>query len=296
MFDVSASLADTPLVALDTETTGASAAMGHRVIELGLLRFERGQITGRLSQLLDPGRPLSPTITWITGITGEMLVGQPSFRDCAKDVAAMLEGAVLLGHNISFDLSFLSREFRRVELDPAAILGGRPILDTLRWARRRFGHGGNSLPLLAQRLGVDVTTSHRAFADAQTTLQVFEQLIAVVGGWSLTLQQACDAQGGSVALPSRSGESPLPLQLQEALDLGAAVVMEYVDAAGCLSHRTVEPRYIRRRGGELCLVAFCRLRRAERHFRVDRIVRFSRELTAAADVVLPSPAAAHTAL
>ena len=276
LLNLSRSLADIPLVCFDTETTGASAAMGDRVIELGMVRLEAGQVVAEMSQLINPCRPLPTHITYITGITADMLVGQPRFSHILPDVLHMLDGAVLLGHNIPFDLSFLAREFQAAGLAIEQILPDAIVADTLRLARRRFGRGGNSLPVLAQRLGVLVDTSHRALADARTTLGVLAQLLEPLGGWQIPLASLLEAQGGSCSIKPAK-QSPLPLELQEALDQAAPVIMEYMDADANLSQRTILPRHVRQNNGQLLLVAWCELRQAERTFRLDRIVRLRRQ-------------------
>lgn len=85
-------------------------------------------------------------------------------------------------------------------------------------------------------------------------------------------------------LPVNPRESLLPLELEEALELRRPVMMEYLDGNEARTHRMVEPRTIRRRKGELMLIAHCHLRQAQRTFKVERIVGFTRlEETVAAE-------------
>ena len=127
--------------------------------------------------------------------------GQPSFAEQLPRILELLRGAVLIGHNVRFDLSFIAKEFRSARRDLATELGRDvPVLDTVRIARRRFGRGGNGLQNLARRLGVPSVTAHRALADAQTTHLVFEKLIEPVGGWGMMLCDAMREQGGPMGL------------------------------------------------------------------------------------------------
>jgi predicted DNA-binding transcriptional regulator YafY len=73
-----------------------------------------------------------------------------------------------------------------------------------------------------------------------------------------------------------NGESLLPLELEEALEGGRPVQMDYLDARGAQTCRVIEPLHIRRSNGELLLVAFCRLRNERRTFKLERIVRLTR--------------------
>ena len=276
-FSLLESLSQIPIAVVDTETTGASAAFGHKVIEVGIVRIENGREVARYEQLIDPIRPITAGVTALTGISNDMVAGQPHFADQLPAMLRILEGAAILGHNIRFDLSFLTAEFRRGKSDIRQALGAVPVLDTVRIARRRFGRGGNSLPVLSRRLGVDPVISHRALADAVTTGAVFGKLMEPVGGYGLSLCDALLQQGGPMELtrPSRS-ENLFPLELEEALESSKPVVMEYVDAQSMRTERIIKPLHVRRFKGELLLVAHCNLRDDRRTFKLDRVVRLTR--------------------
>src|SRR4051812_20719913 len=103
-FSLLQSLASIPIAVIDTETTGASAAFGHKVIEVGIVRLENGREVARYEQLIDPGRRISAGVTALTGISQEMVVGRPRFAEQLPAMMSILEGAAILGHNIRFDL------------------------------------------------------------------------------------------------------------------------------------------------------------------------------------------------
>ena len=276
-FSLIQSLYDTPLAFLDVETTGASAQFGHRVIELGIVRIERGQKIAEYTQLINPQRRVSPGVTALTGISQEMVDGQPTFSDQLSAALQLLQGAIVLGHNVRFDLSFLRKEFRRCGQEITQVLGEVPVLDTVRIARRRFGRGGNGLQTLAPRLGIQPVVAHRALADAQTTALVFEKLIDPIGGWAVCLCDAIREQGGFMGLlPVTPRESLLPFELEEALEQRKPVMMEYLDGNQNRTHRVIEPLHVRRAGGELLLVAHCQLRGEQRTFKLERIVQLTR--------------------
>ena len=276
-FSLLQTLRQIPLAVLDTETTGASADFGHRVIELGIVRIEAGKTVAEYQQLIDAQRSISAGITALTGISQAMVQGQPTFAAQLPAAMKLLEGAMIVGHNVRFDLSFLMREFRRAGSDIVTALANAPVMDTVRIARRRFGRGGNGLQSLAPRLGVLPSIAHRALADAQTTAAVFERLMEPVGGWDLCLCDAWQQQGGPMGLlPVNPSQSLLPLELEEALEQKCAVMMEYLDARAMRTHRLINPLHIRRAGGELILIAHCHLRNDQRTFKVERIVRLSR--------------------
>ena len=290
-FSLLQALSGIPIAVIDVETTGASAAWGDRVIELGIVRIEQGRRVAEYQQLIDPGRRVSAGITALTGISQQMVDGQPRFIEQIDRVTELLSGAAILGHNVRFDLSFILSEFRKCGKDLCAVLGPKvPVLDTVRIARRRFGRGGNGLGRLARRMGIEPVAAHRALADAQTTHLVFEQLMHPVGGWSTCLCDVMREQGGPMGLlPASAQESVLPLELEEALEQRRPVLMDYLDARQMRTQRIIEPLKIRRSGGEMILIAHCQLRAGQRIFKLDRIVELKR-IEDESPVIAPAPA------
>lgn len=270
-------LRDIPLAVVDVETTGASAQWGDRVIEIGVVRIEGGQTVAEYQQLIDPQRPISRGITALTGISPDMCAGQPLFEHILPNVIELMQDAVVIGHNVRFDLSFLRKEFRGCGRELHDVLGRAQVMDTVRIARRRFGRGGNGLQTLAPRLGIQPSAAHRALADAQTTAAVFDRLIAPVGGWDLCLCDAIVQQGGPMSLtPLSARESLLPLELEEALDARKPVLMDYLDGRDARTQRVINPIQVKRFKGELILVAHCHLRNDRRTFKLERIVQLTR--------------------
>jgi DNA polymerase III epsilon subunit family exonuclease len=269
-------ICDIPIACIDVETSGASAELGERVIEVGIVRYENGRQVAQYEQLIDPQRRISAGVTPLTGISQAMCAGRPTFAQQFHAMMQFLGGAAILGHNIPFDLGFLAREFRRAGHDLAQMLADAPILDTVRIARRRFGRGGNGLSSLARRLGCEPEVAHRALADARTTGIIFDRLLGT-SGWLMCLCDVYLQQGGPMRLPSSSSRiSVLPWELEEALEMGHPIEMEYLDARQMRTRRVINPIEIRRASGELVLIAHCHLRNDRRHFKVQRIVALSR--------------------
>src|ERR1044071_261133 len=95
-------LADAPFVVIDLETTGGSAVYD-RVMEIAAIRVEHGQIVDRLERLVEPGVPIPPFITRMTGINAALLRGKPTFDALLPDLASLIQGATVVAHNASFD-------------------------------------------------------------------------------------------------------------------------------------------------------------------------------------------------
>lgn len=265
-----------PLVFLDVETTGASAVYGDRVTEIAALRIENGQVTDAYSQLINPCRAIWPGVIALTGITNEMVADQPRFAEVAETIAAKLSNAIVIGHNVSFDLGFMATEFRRAKIEIEQLFEVSKVLDTVRLARRIFGRGGNGLQKLAVRLNIAVETAHRALADCHTTAGVFREMLEPLGEGRMTLAEAILLQGGPCRFCASPPEIDLPLDLQDALATQSQVRMIYLDARNARTERIVIPLKLGKPGPERCLTAFCTMRRDQRLFKLSRIVEVTR--------------------
>src|SRR5437879_218274 len=166
------SLASTPFVVVDLETTGGSA-LYDRVMEVAAIRIENGVVQERLDRLVEPGVPIPPFVTRITGINAALVRGRPSFDSLLPDLRRLFEGAVVVAHNASFDCNFLSNSFRR-----AGLPWESERLCTLRLARRLIpGLHSYRLDSLCAVLGFAFVQRHRAGPDAEATVQVLQHLL-----------------------------------------------------------------------------------------------------------------------
>src|SRR5262245_15823850 len=100
------------LAFLDVETTGADPRED-RITELGMVLVDDGVVIEEWSALLDPGREIPHGIQTLTGITNEMVASAAAFAEISFDLAARLDGRVVVAHNARFDYAFLRHEFRR---------------------------------------------------------------------------------------------------------------------------------------------------------------------------------------
>lgn len=158
---------------LDLETTGLNPRTD-KIIEIGALLVEDGEILDTFSTFVNPGRKLLPQTTEITGITDEMLEHAPVFADIAEKLLAFLGEYVLLGHSIISDYAFLKKAL--VNEQPKGFAFERNGLDTLKIARR-FLPAEQKKALSALTAYFQIPHEpHRAFADAQATFLLYEKL------------------------------------------------------------------------------------------------------------------------
>jgi DNA polymerase-3 subunit epsilon len=164
------------VVVVDVETTGLAPDQA-TIIEIGAVRLSGAQVTGEFFSLVNPGTPIPPDITDLTGITDSMVACAPSAAVGLSAFLAFSRGAVLAAHNAPFDLAFLTSGCRASGLawPPVA------VLDTAVLARLLLGQDQVAdcrLSTLAGYFAVAATPCHRALADAQATAEVLLGLLA----------------------------------------------------------------------------------------------------------------------
>jgi DNA polymerase-3 subunit epsilon len=172
--DLGTPLSEVTFVVVDLETTGASPRT-EAITEIGALRLRGGELLGTFETLVNPGVPIPPMITVLTGITDAMVIPAPKIEEVLPAFLEFAHGAVIVGHNIRFDISFL---------DAALTNHGYPKLthrrvDTVAIARRLVRDEVPNLRLatLARHFRTAADPVHRAYADAAATGEVLHALL-----------------------------------------------------------------------------------------------------------------------
>jgi DNA polymerase III epsilon subunit family exonuclease len=256
------------LAFLDVETTGLSPWFGDRVCEIAVLRCEGDKVTDSFDSLINPERPLSPGAARVNGLQDSDLVHAPLFAEVSNRVLALLQEAVIVCHNVPFDLGFLSNELGRASRSLPLIR----TLDTLQLARNHFSFASNSLQAIAVSLQIDVRGAHRALGDVFTTREVLRFFSRRLSASDLEVA----IQPYSPPLGSYD-ELDLPPALGEALRGNRRVFIRYVDKKGDSSERWITPKQVLALRDYIYVMAHCHLREEERHFRLDRITHIEPE-------------------
>ncbi len=150
---------------LDFETTGLDPRED-RICEIGAVRLTpTGAESASLDLLVNPGRPIHPEASRVSGITDEMVRDAPAVESALPDLLAFLGDSVIVAHNASFDLGFLAAAARRAGL----VAPANPVADTRDLAREAFpGLPSYALQRLAGSFGLAPGNAHRACDDART--------------------------------------------------------------------------------------------------------------------------------
>ena len=262
MFAPETPIEDVPLAVVDVETTGLDPQTGDRVCEIAVLRVDPGEEPRLWVSLVNPERPISPGAYAVNRIEDQEVADAPPFGTLIAQINAALDGAVLVVHNVPFDVGFLRAEYRRAGTRFPMV----QALDTLELARRCFRFRRNGLRDVAWQLGVSAPGLHRAEGDVWATYHVLQRMIQIL------YDEGRDTLGDYLE-PRRSpppdramGASDLPEPLATAVRDGRPIAMRYAGPRGT-TERVISPLLV---DGPY-LVAHCHLRNDERTFRLDRI-------------------------
>jgi len=229
-------------VLLDLETTGGNAQRD-RITEIAAVRVEHGVEVARWSTLVNPGVPISGFIERLTGISNAMVAQAPTFDAVAPQLLKLLDGAVLVAHNVRFDHGFLLHELARIDVP----LRTRTLC-TVRLSRLLTpGVKGHGLDAIMQRHGIQSGARHRAMGDVQV-MQDWLALEQKRVGLDVLRQHAQTLLQGSAALPPQLetdvadvpegpgvylfyGEGRLPLYIGKSVTLRSRVIAHFQAAS-----------------------------------------------------------------
>ncbi len=161
---------------VDLETTGGHGD-DNRIMEIGIALMDGSDVVETFHALVNPGQPITPFVRELTGITDEMVEGQPQFGVIAEHVSALLQDRIFVAHNVQFDCRFMTAELKRccIKFNPARLC-------TVKLARRVFpGQPSYSLHKLTESLGLPDFNHHRALDDTMAAVEILKSALEKVG-------------------------------------------------------------------------------------------------------------------
>ncbi len=166
---------DGSFVVFDIETTGFSP-VHNRIIEIGAVKVEGGEITERFSSFVNPDVPIPLEIEKLTGIQDETVVDAPMIGEVLPRFLEFCRDTVLVAHNASFDMSFIIENASRLGLEREFT-----YVDTVGIARLLLpNQAKHKLDAVAKTLGISLENHHRAVDDAEATAEIFLKFIPML--------------------------------------------------------------------------------------------------------------------
>ena len=166
---------DDTYIVFDIETTGFSS-IRDRIIEIGAVKVENGQIVDKFSTFVNPERPIPFEITNLTSITDEMVLDAPTIEVVLPQFLEFIGEGALVAHNAGFDVGFIEQNCRVLGLEQEftsvdTVALARVLLPTL---------SKYKLNLVAKALGISLENHHRAVDDAGATAEIFVKFVEML--------------------------------------------------------------------------------------------------------------------
>ena len=166
---------DDTYVVFDLETTGFSP-IKDKIIEIGAVKVEHGEITDKFSTFVNPKVPIPFQITQLTSITDQMVMGAPDIETVLPQFLEFIGGAALVAHNASFDVSFIEQNCRYQDIQPDFT-----SVDTVSMARILLPTLSKyKLNVVANALHISLENHHRAVDDAGATAEIFVKFVEML--------------------------------------------------------------------------------------------------------------------
>lgn len=178
-------LSDLCFVVFDTETTGL---LPHKdeIVQIGAVRVVNGRIVEgeQLDMLVDPGMPIPAASTKVHKVNDRMVEGAPDIGEAGRVFHQFARNAVIVAHNAPFDMAFLRRHAKRMNVD-----WDHPILDTVLLSAVLFGASDqHTLDALCDRLQITIPENlrHTALGDAVATAQALVKMLPMLQARGMT--------------------------------------------------------------------------------------------------------------
>ncbi|MEE0862152.1 MAG: PolC-type DNA polymerase III [Lachnospiraceae bacterium] len=166
---------DDTYVVFDIETTGFSAIYD-KIIEIGAVKVEKGNITERFSRFVNPERPIPYRIEELTKINDSMVIDADTIEKVLPEFLEFAKDCVLVAHNAEFDMSFIMHNATRLGYEYDFTYA-----DTVTLARALIPTIGKyKLDNVAKALNIPLENHHRAVDDAGCTARIFEKFIEML--------------------------------------------------------------------------------------------------------------------
>lgn len=180
--DLGTPLSQVTFVVLDVETTGGSPASAS-LTEVAAARYRGGEMLATYQTFVRPDERIPPYITALTGISDAMVADAPRIGEMLPSFLEFLGGAVVVGHNVRFDLSFLNHACQSTGRDRMP----NATVDTLALARRLVRDQVHDCKLgtLAAAFRLPHQPSHRALTDVLATGDLLHVLLERAGSYGI---------------------------------------------------------------------------------------------------------------
>lgn len=155
-------------VSVDIENPNSRS---NSVCAIGIVVVENGEVVENKYSLINPEDRFDSQTISINGIEPSMVVGKPTFSEYWNEIKDLLTENIIVGHNIQYDLSVISKCLQRYDIEAPSF----NYYCTLSLSRKHLNCDSYKLNVLASKLGISFN-HHNALEDAETSRQIFDYI------------------------------------------------------------------------------------------------------------------------
>ncbi|MCC4326125.1 DEAD/DEAH box helicase [Limosilactobacillus reuteri] len=159
---------------VDLETTGTNVNHGDRIIQIGCVLVQDGEIINHFETKINPREKIPRSIVQLTGIEDKDVRKAPLFEDIAGTIYSLLAETTFVAHNVNFDFPFLNAELERAGYPSLSI----PAIDTVTLSQILLPTAKSfRLRDLTSSLHIEHAHPHSAVSDAEATADLLNDLL-----------------------------------------------------------------------------------------------------------------------
>ena len=181
---------DATYCVLDLETTGISITV-EKITEIGIMKVKNGEVIDEFECFVNPEKPIPQRVVEVTNITDEMVKDAETIDKVFPKVLEFLGDSIIVAHNANFDVGFLKHTAKQLGYE-----FNYTYIDTLPLAKDLFPDLKKyKLGKIADSLGIEVDVAHRALADVDTTVKVFNVMLQKLRDKGVKIVNEIDTSG-----------------------------------------------------------------------------------------------------
>ncbi len=163
---------DVTYCVLDIETTGISRYT-EKITEFGIMKVKNGEVIDTFECFVNPEKPITQRFVEVTNIKDDMVKDAETIDKVMPKVIEFVGDGIIVAHNANFDVGFIKYNAEKLGLEFS-----NTYIDTLALAKELFPDFKRyKLGIIAEKLGIKVDVAHRALADVETLVAVFNVML-----------------------------------------------------------------------------------------------------------------------
>ncbi len=168
-------ISDVTFCVLDIETTGLSKQT-EKITEFGIMKVKNGEVIDTFECFVNPEKPIPPRVVEVTNIDDDMVKDAETIDKVLPKVIDFVGDSVIVAHNADFDVGFIKYNAEKLGFE-----FNNTYIDTLALAKELFPDFKKyKLGIIAEHLKIKVDVAHRALADVDTLVKVFDVMLKML--------------------------------------------------------------------------------------------------------------------